>query len=129
MWAVIQQQQAEIEALRGELAAARAGMEATDEKVAEADAKIEATGDVIETMAVADAAHAAGVVVPGVGLGAVIAAIGPLDNDLDDDGNGHVDDTWGWDFCADTAPVIDSHGTQVAGQVAGAELHGGQARD
>ena len=55
MWAIIQQQQAEIDALRGELAEARAGIEATDEKVAEADAKIEATGDVIETMAVADA--------------------------------------------------------------------------
>ena len=54
MWAIIQQQQAEIDALRGELAEARAGIEATDEKVAEADAKIEATGDVIETMAVAD---------------------------------------------------------------------------
>ena len=40
-------------------------------------------------------------------------------NGLDDDGNGHVDDTWGWDFCADTLPVVDSHGTQVAGQVAG----------
>jgi len=40
-------------------------------------------------------------------------------NGLDDDGNGHVDDTWGWDFCADTLPVIDTHGTQVAGQVAG----------
>jgi len=40
-------------------------------------------------------------------------------NGLDDDGNGHVDDTWGWDFCFDTLPVIDSHGTQVAGQVAG----------
>ena len=54
MWAIVQQQQAEIEALRGELAEARAGMEATEEKVAETDAKIEATGDVIETMAIAD---------------------------------------------------------------------------
>jgi len=40
-------------------------------------------------------------------------------NGVDDDGNGHVDDTWGWDFCSDTPPVVDSHGTQVAGQVAG----------
>jgi subtilisin family serine protease len=40
-------------------------------------------------------------------------------NGLDDDGNGYIDDRWGWDFCADTLPVIDSHGTQVAGQVAG----------
>ena len=50
MWAIVQQQQAEIEALRGELAEARAGMEVTEEKVAETDAKVEATGDVIETL-------------------------------------------------------------------------------
>ena len=40
-------------------------------------------------------------------------------NGLDDDGNGHVDDTWGWDFCLDSSPVAATHGTQVAGQVAG----------
>jgi subtilisin family serine protease len=40
-------------------------------------------------------------------------------NGLDDDANGHVDDTWGWDFCANTPPVAGTHGTQVAGQVAG----------
>ena len=54
MWAIVQQQQAEIEALRGELAEARAGMVATEEKVAETDAKVEATGDVIETLASSD---------------------------------------------------------------------------
>ena len=54
MWAIVQQQQAEIEALRGELAEARAGMEVTEEKVAETDAKVEATGDVIETLVAAD---------------------------------------------------------------------------
>ena len=40
-------------------------------------------------------------------------------NGLDDDHNGHVDDTWGWDFCANSQPVVGTHGTQVAGQVAG----------
>ena len=55
VWAIVQQQQVEIEALRNELAEAQAGMAATEEKVAETDAKIEATGDVIETLSVADA--------------------------------------------------------------------------
>jgi subtilisin family serine protease len=42
------------------------------------------------------------------------------DNGLDDDGNGYVDDTWGWDFCEhDNMPISGNHGTQVAGQVAG----------
>jgi len=36
--------------------------------------------------------------------------------DSDDDGNGHIDDTWGWDFCADAPPVAGTHGTQVAGR-------------
>jgi subtilisin family serine protease len=41
-------------------------------------------------------------------------------NGLDDDGNGYVDDTWGWDFCTGSnEPDLGSHGTQVAGQVAG----------
>jgi len=40
-------------------------------------------------------------------------------NGLDDDGNGYVDDTWGWDFCANSQPGGGTHGTQVAGQVAG----------
>ena len=45
-------------------------------------------------------------------------------NGLDDDHNGHVDDTWGWDFCADSQPVVGTHGTQVAGQVAGDGTNG-----
>jgi subtilisin family serine protease len=40
-------------------------------------------------------------------------------NGVDDDGDGHVDDTWGWDFCLNSPPVAGMHGTQVAGQVAG----------
>jgi subtilisin family serine protease len=41
-------------------------------------------------------------------------------NGLDDDGNGYVDDTWGWDFCLhNNDPSDGQHGTQVAGQVAG----------
>jgi hypothetical protein len=40
-------------------------------------------------------------------------------NGLDGNGNGKVDDTWGWDFCGDSQPVVGRHGTQVAGQVAG----------
>ena len=56
MWAVIQQQQAQIEALQAELAATREGVEATNEKVAESEARIEATGDFVETLAVADMA-------------------------------------------------------------------------
>ena len=45
-------------------------------------------------------------------------------NALDDDGNGHVDDTWGWDFCNNSQPVVGTHGTQVAGQVAGDGTNG-----
>jgi hypothetical protein len=40
-------------------------------------------------------------------------------NGLDDDQNGHIDDTWGWDFCSNSLPTAAVHGTQVAGQVAG----------
>ena len=38
-------------------------------------------------------------------------------NGMDDDGNGKIDDTWGWDFINnDNAPKDDnSHGTHVAG--------------
>jgi subtilisin family serine protease len=47
------------------------------------------------------------------------------DNGLDDDGNGLVDDTWGWDFCHDdNNPNRGQHGTQVAGQVAGDGTNG-----
>jgi subtilisin family serine protease len=45
-------------------------------------------------------------------------------NGLDDDGNGFVDDTWGWDFCLGTPPVARTHGTEVAGQVAGDGTNG-----
>jgi len=41
-------------------------------------------------------------------------------NGIDDDGNGYVDDTWGWDICNQhNNPTSGAHGTQVAGQVAG----------
>jgi subtilisin family serine protease len=41
-------------------------------------------------------------------------------NDLDDDGNGYVDDVWGWDFFSgDSDPMDDvGHGTHVAGIIA-----------
>ena len=46
-------------------------------------------------------------------------------NGLDDDANGYVDDTWGWDLCNhDNEPTSGSHGTQVAGQVAGDGTNG-----
>jgi hypothetical protein len=54
VWAIVQQQQAEIEALKAELAATREGVSATNEKVAETEARIEATGDFVESLAVAD---------------------------------------------------------------------------
>jgi len=42
-------------------------------------------------------------------------------NSLDDDGNGYVDDTWGWDFENDDADPqsTDPHGTQSAGLMVG----------
>jgi subtilisin family serine protease len=45
-------------------------------------------------------------------------------NGLDDDADGYVDDTWGWDFCANSPPVANLHGTEVAGQVAGDGTNG-----
>ncbi len=56
MWEIVQRQQAQIEALRAELDETRAGIAATDEKVAESEARIEATGDFVETLAAADTA-------------------------------------------------------------------------
>ena len=56
VWEIVQRQQAEIDALRAELNAARDGLAATDEKVAESEARIEATGDVVESLAFADSA-------------------------------------------------------------------------
>jgi subtilisin family serine protease len=49
------------------------------------------------------------------------------DNDLDDDGNGYVDDSHGWDFVnADAKPQDDHwHGTHVAG-IAAADTDNGQ---
>lgn len=46
-----------------------------------------------------------------------------LGNDLDDDGNGYVDDMIGWDFAsnnnnADPKVTADGHGTSVAGLIA-----------
>ncbi len=46
-------------------------------------------------------------------------------NGLDDDANGYIDDTWGWDLCNhDNEPTSGAHGTQVAGQVAGDGTNG-----
>ena len=46
-------------------------------------------------------------------------------NAIDDDNNGYIDDTWGWDFCLDNNdPSGGQHGTQVAGQVAGDGTNG-----
>lgn len=41
-------------------------------------------------------------------------------NGIDDDGNGYIDDVYGWDFVAESsAPVdLDGHGTFVAGLIA-----------
>lgn len=51
---IVQRQQAEIDALRKELDEARNGIIATNEKVAETEERIEATGDVVESLAIAD---------------------------------------------------------------------------
>jgi subtilisin family serine protease len=47
-------------------------------------------------------------------------------NGLDDDGNGYVDDTYGWDFIEDdnVPQDIQGHGTEVAGVVAAAMNNG-----
>lgn len=41
-------------------------------------------------------------------------------NGIDDDGNGYIDDVYGWNFVADTADPMDDngHGTHVAGIIA-----------
>jgi subtilisin family serine protease len=52
---------------------------------------------------------------------------GKESNNQDDDGNGHIDDVNGWDFCHDDKTVHDAnddfHGTHVAGTIA-AKLDG-----
>jgi|GEM_PF-445211 len=47
-------------------------------------------------------------------------------NKIDDDGNGYVDDVYGWDFCnKDNDPMDgDSHGTHVGGTIAAATNNG-----
>ncbi|MDX1499625.1 MAG: porin [Woeseiaceae bacterium] len=54
LWAIVQAQQAEIEALRSEVREAREQAAAAESQAEEADAKVEATGDYLETLAVAD---------------------------------------------------------------------------
>ncbi len=43
-----------------------------------------------------------------------------LNNGIDDDGNGYIDDSFGWDFAANTNSPTDDfgHGTDVAGVIA-----------
>jgi hypothetical protein len=44
-------------------------------------------------------------------------------NGIDDDGNGYIDDVYGWDFSSDDSTVFDGvdddHGTHVAGTIGG----------
>ena len=56
LWQIVQRQQAEIEALRAALDDTRQRMVATNEKVTESEQRIEATGDVVETLAAVDSA-------------------------------------------------------------------------
>ena len=55
LWAVIQQQQAEIDALKSQLAAAEAGVEAASERLEQTEQMIVATGDFIESLEVPEA--------------------------------------------------------------------------
>lgn len=54
MWEIVQKQQAEIAALRAELDETRKGVDATETRVAESEERIEATGDFVESLVVAD---------------------------------------------------------------------------
>jgi hypothetical protein len=54
LWEIVQQQQAEIDALRLELGEAQAAMAATNDRVEETEARVDATGDYVETLAAAD---------------------------------------------------------------------------
>ena len=58
LWAIVQEQQAEIEALRSEVRAAREGAAAATIRAEEVDAKVEAAGDYVETLTAADAGRA-----------------------------------------------------------------------
>ena len=53
LWQIVQRQQAEIEALRAEIREARGVADTANERVAQTDAKVEATGDYIESVAAA----------------------------------------------------------------------------
>jgi len=59
LWAIVQQQQAEIEALREEVRQANDRAAQASTQIEETDAKVEATGDYIETLAVADTGRSA----------------------------------------------------------------------
>jgi hypothetical protein len=54
LWAIIQQQQAELESLRQEVRAVREQAADASSQVEQTDAKLEATGDYLETLAAAD---------------------------------------------------------------------------
>jgi hypothetical protein len=56
LWIIIQQQQAEIDALREEVRATRQDVDTTAVMVADTDAKVEATGEFVEALAIADTA-------------------------------------------------------------------------
>jgi hypothetical protein len=56
MWEIVQRQQTEIDELKSRLGEAQQEVAATNEKVLEAESRIEATGDFVESLAVADAA-------------------------------------------------------------------------
>ena len=54
LWEIVQRQQSEIDALRRELGEAQASMAATNDRVQETEARVDATGDYVETLAAAD---------------------------------------------------------------------------
>ena len=56
LWAIVQQQQAELEALRAEVREARGEAARASTRAEETDAKVEATGEYLDTLALSDAA-------------------------------------------------------------------------